>query len=292
MLNSMTGFGRVTKEYEGKNISVEIKSVNHRFFECSIRTPRGMSYLEEPVKALLNSKVSRGKIEVYIAVETIGEGSIEISYNADYLSSFLKTLGEISKKFKLKNDVKLSDVAHNKDIFTVKKAEENEEELTSQVLETLEEAITQYNEARAKEGERLRADIVSRLDGIESNVGIIEERSPETVKEYREKLLLRMQEVLGDSKIDEQRILTEAAIYADKITVAEETTRLRTHIANFRDLLSGASPIGKKLDFYMQEMNREINTIGSKCNDISIAKTVVDVKSQLENIREQIQNIE
>ena len=292
MLNSMTGFGRVTKEYEGKNISVEIKSVNHRFFECSIRTPRGMSYLEEPVKALLNSKVSRGKIEVYIAVETIGEGSIEISYNADYLSSFLKTLGDISKKFKLKNDVKLSDVAHNKDIFTVKKAEENEEELTSQVLETLEEAITQYNEARAKEGERLRADIVSRLDGIESNVGIIEERSPETVKEYREKLLLRMQEVLGDSKIDEQRILTEAAIYADKITVAEETTRLRTHIANFRDLISGSSPIGKKLDFYMQEMNREINTIGSKCNDISIAKTVVDVKSQLENIREQIQNIE
>lgn len=292
MLNSMTGFGRVTKEYEGKNISVEIKSVNHRFFECSIRTPRGMSYLEEPIKALLNSKVSRGKIEVYITVETIGEGSIEISYNADYLSSFLKTLGEISKKFKLKNDVKLSDVAHNKDIFTVKKAEENEEELLAQVLETLEEATSQYNEARAKEGERLRADMVSRLDGIESNVGIIEERSPETVKEYREKLLLRMQEVLGDSKIDEQRILTEAAIYADKITVAEETTRLRTHIANFRDLLSGASPIGKKLDFYMQEMNREINTIGSKCNDISIAKTVVDVKSQLENIREQIQNIE
>ncbi len=292
MLNSMTGFGRITKEFEGRNISAEIKSVNHRFFECAIRTPRGMSYLEEPAKALLNSNISRGKIEVYITVENIGEGSIEIAYNADYLSSFLKTLGEISGKFKLKNNVKLSDIAHNKDIFTVKKAEENEEELLSQVLETLSEAVQQYNEARAKEGERLKADILTRLDGIESNVGIIESRSPETVKEYREKLLSRMQEVLGDSKIDEQRILTEAAIYADKITVAEETTRLRTHIANFRDLLSGASPIGKKLDFYMQEMNREINTIGSKCNDISIAKTVVEVKSQLENIREQIQNIE
>ena len=292
MLNSMTGFGRVEKEFEGKNISVEIKSVNHRFFECSIRTPRGMSYLEEPVKAHINSKVARGKIEVFISVETVGEGSIEISYNADYLSSFLKTLGEISRKFKLKNDVKLSDVAHNKDIFTVKKAEENEEELTAQVLETLNEALARYNEAREKEGDRLRADINSRLDGIEANVSIIEARSPETVKEYREKLLLRMQEVLGDSKIDEQRILTEAAIYADKITVAEETTRLRTHILNFRDLLAGSSPIGKKLDFYMQEMNREINTIGSKCNDISIAKTVVEVKSQLENIREQIQNIE
>ncbi len=292
MLNSMTGFGRVSKEYEGKNISVEIKSVNHRFFECSIRTPRGMTYLEEPVKALMSSKVSRGKIEVFIGIETVGEGSIDISYNADYLASFLKTLGEISKKFKLKNDVKLSDVAHNKDIFTVKKAEENEEELTAQVLETLNEAITQYNEARAKEGDRLREDILTRLDGIENNVKIVEERSPETVKEYREKLLVRMQEVLGDSKIDEQRILTEAAIYADKITVAEETTRLRTHIANFRDLLKGSSPIGKKLDFYMQEMNRETNTIGSKCNDISIAKTVVEIKSQLENIREQIQNIE
>lgn len=292
MLNSMTGYGRVIKEFEGKTVTVEIKSVNHRFFECTVRAPRTLGFIEEQAKAFLGTKVSRGKIEVFISVESAGEGSIEVAYNEDHLAALLKTYKEISGKFKLKNNLKLSDIIHNKDIFSVKKAEEKEEDITEKVLITLNEAAEKFNEARQKEGLKLKEDILERLCGIEKNVEIVEARSPETVKEYREKLLSRMREVLADTAVDEQRLLTEAAIYADKVTVAEETTRLRTHILNFRDLLAGASPIGKKLDFYMQEMNREANTIGSKCNDVSIAKTVVEIKSQLENIREQIQNIE
>ncbi len=292
MLNSMTGYGRVIKEFEGKTVTVEIKSVNHRFFECTVRVPRTLGFIEEQAKAFLGTKVSRGKIEVFISVESAGEGSIEVAYNEDHLAALLKTYKEISGKFKLKNNLKLSDIIHNKDIFSVKKAEEKEEDITEKVLITLNEAAEKFNEARQKEGLKLKEDILERLCGIEKNVEIVEARSPETVKEYREKLLSRMREILADTAVDEQRLLTEAAIYADKVTVAEETTRLRTHILNFRDLLAGASPIGKKLDFYMQEMNREANTIGSKCNDVSIAKTVVEIKSQLENIREQIQNIE
>lgn len=288
----MTGYGRCIKEYGGKTVSAEIKSVNHRFLECAVRTPRGMSYLEETVKAQVAKAVSRGKIEVYITVEKPDGEATEVSYNKSYLTGYLKTLKEISKEYHLKNDVKLSDIAQNREIFSLRKPEDNVEEITARVKETLAEALEAYNASRAKEGEALRKDILARLSEISENVKIVEARSPETVKEYREKLLARIREVLGDATVDESRILTEAAIYADKITVAEETTRLNTHIANFTDLLNGSSPIGKKLDFYMQEMNREINTIGSKCNDVSIAKTVVEVKNQLENIREQIQNIE
>lgn len=288
----MTGYGRCIKEYGGKTVSAEIKSVNHRFLECAVRTPRGMSYLEETVKAQVAKAVSRGKIEVYITVENPDGEATEVSYNKSYLTGYLKTLKEISKEYHLKNDVKLSDIAQNREIFSLRKPEDNVEEITARVKETLAEALEAYNASRAKEGEALRKDILARLSEISENVKIVEARSPETVKEYREKLLARIREVLGDATVDESRILTEAAIYADKITVAEETTRLNTHIANFTDLLNGSSPIGKKLDFYMQEMNREINTIGSKCNDVSIAKTVVEVKNQLENIREQIQNIE
>lgn len=292
MLNSMTGYGRCIKEYDGKTVSAEIKSVNHRFLECAVRTPRGMSYLEETVKAQVAKAVSRGKIEVYITVENPDGEATEVSYNKSYLTGYLKTLKEISKEYHLKNDVKLSDIAQNREIFSLRKPEDNVEEITARVKETLAEALEAYNASRAKEGEALKNDILARLSEISENVKIVEARSPETVKEYREKLLARIREVLGDATVDESRILTEAAIYADKVTVAEETTRLNTHIANFTDLLNGSSPIGKKLDFYMQEMNREINTIGSKCNDVSIAKTVVEVKNQLENIREQIQNIE
>lgn len=292
MIRSMTGFGRVIKEIDGKTFTVEMKSVNHRFFECAVRTPRGMAYLEEPVKAYLKSNVSRGKMEVYITLDSNEGEAAEVSVNTEYLEGYLKALKEISKTYKLKNDVKLSDVIQNRDIFVMRKAEDDQDKTTENVLSVLKETVDAFTASREKEGQALKNDILARLNEISANVKIIEARSPETVKEYTAKLLGRMRDILGDTTIDESRILTEAAIYADKITVAEETTRLNTHITNFTDLLEGDSPIGKKLDFYMQEMNREINTIGSKCNDISIAKTVVEVKNQLENIREQIQNIE
>ena len=292
MLKSMTGYGRASQDFGNKRISAEIKAVNHRFFECTVRTPRGYSFLEEIVRGRVGEQVKRGKIEVYISVENLGDDPVEVSYNDAYLSGWLSALHTIGKDHKLKNDLKLSDIAANRDIFSVRKPDEDQEALGEAVLSVVADALTAFLAAREKEGARLVADIEKRLDTIAAHVEAIDARSPQTVQEYREKLLLRMQEVLGNTTVDEGRLLTEAAIYADKVTVAEETTRLRTHIDNFRSLLVGNGPIGKKLDFYMQEMNREINTTGSKCNDVDMAKVVIEVKSELENIREQIQNIE
>lgn len=292
MLKSMTGYGRATQDFGNKRLSAEIKAVNHRFFECTVRTPRGYSFLEEIVRGRVGEQVKRGKIEVYISIENLGDDPVEVSYNDAYLSGWLSALQEIGKGHKLKNDLKLSDIAANRDIFSVRKPDEDQEALGEAVLTVVAEALAAFLDARTKEGARLVADIEKRLDTIAVHVDTIDARSPQTVQEYREKLLVRMQEVLGNTTVDEGRLLTEAAIYADKVTVAEETTRLRTHIDNFRSLLGGNGPIGKKLDFYMQEMNREINTTGSKCNDVDMAKVVIEVKSELENIREQIQNIE
>jgi len=292
MLKSMTGYGRASQDVGNKRLSAEIKAVNHRFFECTVRTPRGYSFLEEIVRGRIGEQVKRGKIEVYISIENLGDDPVEVSYNDTYLSGWLSALHAIGKDHKLKNDLKLSDIAANRDIFSVRKPDEDQEALGEAVLAVVAEALTAFLAAREKEGARLVADIEKRLDAIAAHVDTIDTRSPQTVQEYREKLLVRMQEALGNTTVDEGRLLTEAAIYADKVTVAEETTRLRTHIDNFRSLLAGNGPIGKKLDFYMQEMNREINTTGSKCNDVEMAKVVIEVKSELENIREQIQNIE
>lgn len=288
----MTGFGRAQREIGGKIITAEIKSVNHRFFEPSIRTPRGMGFLELPVKNRLARSIRRGKAEIYISVEYPDGEDVGVSYNRQYLGGWLQALREIADEYGVEGRISLSDVARNHDVFVPKKAEPPEQELTEQVMAVLEDALAVFLDSRRREAESLTRDILARCDKIERQVQLIEARSPETVAEYRQKLYARMQEVLSSSMIDENRILAEAAIYADKITVSEETTRLSTHIKNFRELMRGDSPVGKKLDFYMQEMNREINTVGSKCNDVPIAKIVIDVKNELENIREQIQNIE
>lgn len=292
MLKSMTGYGRSVQETGNKRITAEIKAVNHRFFECSIRTPRGYSFLEEPIRSRVGERVKRGKTEIYIAIENLGDDPVEVSYNNVYLTGWLTSLKKIGKAHKLKNDLTLSDIAANREIFIARKPEEDQEALAQLVLAAVDEATEAFLAAREKEGARLVADITRRLDTIAGHVDAIDAHSPQTVQEYREKLQVRMKEALGSVTVDENRLLTEAAIYADKVTVAEETTRLRTHIDNFRSLLAGHGPIGKKLDFYMQEMNREINTTGSKCNDVEMAKVVIEVKSELENIREQIQNIE
>ncbi len=289
MLKSMTGYGRAVQESGNKRISAEIKAVNHRFYECMVRTPRGWSFLEETVRSRVGERVKRGKVEIYITIENLGDDPIEVSYNNLYLTGWLESLRRISKEHKIKNDLTLSDIAANREIFIARKPEEDQEAMTEAVLSAVDDA---FLAAREKEGARLVADIQRRLDVIAEHVQAIDARSPQTVQEYREKLLTRIKEALNSVTVDENRLLTEAAIYADKVTVAEETTRLRTHIDNFRSLLSGSGPIGKKLDFYMQEMNREINTTGSKCNDVEMAKVVIEVKSELENIREQIQNIE
>lgn len=292
MLSSMTGFGRAQREVGGKLITIEIKSVNHRFFEPNIRTPRGMGFLELPVKNRLARDIRRGKAEIFIAVEYPAGEDIDVSYNRQYLNGWLQALGAIARENGVPGEISLSDVAKNHDVFVVKKAEPAEQELTDQVLSVLEEALAAFLAARRREAEGLTRDILARLDAIEAQVQAIRARSPETVAEYRGKLRARMQEVLAESLIDEGRILAEAAVYADKVSVTEETTRLSTHIANFRELMQGDSPVGKKLDFYMQEMNREINTVGSKCNDVPLSRIVIEVKSELESIREQIQNIE
>lgn len=292
MLSSMTGYGRAVTEWNEKQITVEIKAVNHRYFECSVRSPRALTFLDDTLRSRAAERIRRGKTEIILSLESRGSEPVEITYNEQYLSQWLTMLSRIAKEKKLKNDLAISDIARNPEIFTLHKPEEDQQQLAEAVLKTLDEALDAFCAARAREGGRLVEDLLARLDGIGAHVDALDARSPETVEEYRQKLLARMKEALSGITVDETRLLTEAAIYADKVTVAEETTRLRTHLDHFRSLLKGDGPIGKKLDFYMQEMNREINTVGSKCNDVQMTRTVIEVKNELENIREQIQNIE
>lgn len=292
MLSSMTGYGRSVREADGRRITVEIKAVNHRFFECSVRTPRVLAFLEDSMRARAAEKIKRGKCEISLQMENPGGEAGVLRANEALVRDYIEALKKLGRTYGLKNNLKLSDLAANRDLFTFEKPQEDFEAIGREVMAALDEALEAFLAARAREGERLVADLLRRLDGIGAYVDEIDARSPETVREYSEKLLARVREAIGSATVDEARILTEAAIYADKVTVAEETTRLRTHIDHFRSLLQGQGPIGKKLDFYMQEMNRETNTIGSKCCDVAMTKIVVEVKSELENIREQIQNIE
>lgn len=289
---SMTGFGRSKTTQDGLEILVEIRSVNHRYFEYSSRIARPFQFLDEKIKQLCKQKITRGKIEVGVSVEDNSENAVTLELNEAYANAYIKALENLSKKYKLKNDLKLSTLARNSDLFTVKKAEADEEVLTELVCRTVNAALDNFNSMRAAEGEKLVADVTSRANLILEMVASVEERSPKTVNEYRERLENKIKELLGDANIDEQRLLTETAIFADKIAVAEETVRLKSHISALLSLFETGGDIGKKLDFIVQEMNRETNTIGSKAQDIEIGKTVVDMKSEIEKIREQIQNIE
>ncbi len=291
-VTSMTGFGRAKESFGELDVTVEIKSVNHRFFEFSSRVPRAFNFLDEKLKTLCQQSISRGKIEVSVTVDNHAEDSLELEINKAYADAYIKALNRLSKEYHLKNDIKLSSLAQNSDIFVVKKAETDEEFVTDCVLKTAKTAVDNFVAMRASEGERLKADVCSRADYILSRVEFIEKRSPETVNEYRVRLEQKIKDLLGDVTVDEQRLLTETAIFADKIAVAEETVRLRSHINEFKSLFEAGGAIGRKLDFIVQEMNRETNTIGSKAQDVEITKTVVDIKSEIEKIREQIQNIE
>lgn len=292
MIKSMTGYGRACETIDGMAISVEIKSVNHRYFEFSSRTPRSYGFLDEKLKSLVQSRVSRGKVECFVQIDSLEEAQVEVLLNVSLAQGYLHAFQELSERFGIENDVSVSALSRYSDIFALHKAAADEDKIWKAVRQVTEDAIDRFVEMRLREGEKLTQDILSRADMILRHVDYIESRSPETVREYNEKLLLRMQNVLENTKIDEQRILLEAAIYADKVAVAEETVRLRSHIDQLREFFTSPEAVGRKLDFLVQEINREANTIGSKAQDVEIARHVIDVKAEVEKIREQIQNIE
>ncbi len=292
MICSMTGFGRAEGCGVGFNIAVELRSVNSRYFEFNCRLPRGYLFLEDKLKSLLQSRVSRGKIEMFVSIESDGDSNIEVHLNRGYLDSYMKALCELSKAYKIKNNVTAADFIGNSDAFQISRSKLNEEEVTEAVLSVASDAIDSFIAMRRTEGKKLAEDVKSRVEFILKCVAFVEEKSPETVATYRERLEAKMRELLGDTQIDEGRLITETAIYADKVAVAEETVRLRSHIEQLCKMLDMSEPVGRKLDFIVQEMNRETNTIGSKAQNLEIAQTVVDVKSEIEKIREQIQNIE
>ena len=295
MIRSMTGFGRCRETVEGLDITVEIKSVNSRFLDCTAKISRAYGYLEERVKPYLMSRgVTRGKVDVWISVEVMDSGSVEITADEGYLQGYLNALYTLRDKYGLRDDISVMTVARNHDIFQIKKPDEDIEHDWERVLTVLSKAVDTFLTVREREGERLAQDLRGKMENIKTIVERIEELSLADVSTYRERLAERIREALQDCQItpDETRLLTECAIHADKVAVDEEMVRLRTHFGAFEEILSSGEPVGRKLDFLMQEMNREINTTGSKCSDAQIAHLVVDVKCELEKIREQIQNLE
>lgn len=292
MIKSMTGFGRVQETVDGMNITVELRSVNHRYFEFAAKVPRTYGFLEEKLKTFTNSLVARGKVECYVAVEQLEESETTVSVNAALAKGYVDALRQLSEMFSLTADISAAALSRYPDVLVLQKTAADEERIWNAVCTVAEKAVHRFIEMRETEGEKLKADILSRADTILEHVAFVETRSPQTVKEYNEKLKQRMEELLGNTQFDEQRLLTEAAIFADKIAVDEETVRLRSHIAQLRTFMEADEPIGRKLDFLVQEINREANTIGSKAQDVEIAKRVIAIKAEVEKIREQVQNIE
>lgn len=292
MISSMTGYGRAQDKIGPRDITVEIKSVNHRFFEFSARTPRNCGYLEEKLKSYLQSRVSRGKVEVNVTIQMTEGDATEVELNRDLAGAYVQTLRQAGTALHLRDDLTLTSLTRFSDIFNIRRAPDNEEEVWDAVRAVMDEALERFVAMRATEGKRLLEDMLFRLEEIERLVGEVERRSPQTVAAYRERLTAKIQEVLADRQIDETRIITEAAIFADRVAVDEETVRLRSHISQFREILDNGGAVGRKLDFLVQELNREANTIGSKAQDASVARIVVDIKSNIEKIREQIQNLE
>ncbi len=292
MAKSMTGYGRAQIQSEAFDITAEIKAVNHRYFELTVKAPRGYSFLEERISSFLKKKISRGKIEVYISIVNLGESDTVIEVNNEYMDAYMSALKQLCAQYNLQGEFPVMSFAQNPEVFKITKKQIDEDAVTEEVLGVLGVAVDNFINMREVEGQRLCEDVVTRIRAIEEFVTFIEEKSPESVKLYRERLEAKIKELIGDTQIDEQRILTETAIYADKVAVAEETVRLRSHLLQVEELLTKDEPIGRKLDFIVQEMNREANTTGSKSQDIEITNAVVEIKAEIEKIREQIQNLE
>ena len=292
MIKSMTGYGRAQGSFSGGDITVEIKSVNNRYLDCGVKLPRGYAYLEEGVKSQVQKAISRGKVDVFITINAAGADNVKISVNEPVAKGYIDAMHRLVQEYGIQDDISASAISKFSDVFLVEKQEQDENEVKSAISGVVAEALGAFDAMRTREGEALKTDLLQKAEGILTLVSKVEERSPITVKAYRERLTAKMQEVLEDRQIDEARIIQEAAIYADKVAMDEETVRLRSHVDQLQNMLSEGGVIGRKLDFLMQEMNREANTIGSKGNDVEQARNVVSIKSELEKIREQIQNIE
>lgn len=292
MAKSMTGFGRNQEIRNNREITVEIKSVNSRYFEYASRLPRSLNFLDDSLKKKVSGVVNRGKCELHLSVQTLDGGEVDVKANLPVARGYYEALAKISADLRIGNAVDASDFIRIPDVFTVERCEQDEDEISGDVLAVAEKALALYDEMREAEGGRLCSDVLSRLDALETMVGQVEEGSAGRVQRYAGKLLERLKEVLADTTIDEARIVTEAAIFADKTAVDEETVRLRSHLTQYRDIIQEGGAIGRKLDFLTQELNREVNTIGSKCQEVDITRLVVDMKAEIEKIREQIQNLE
>lgn len=291
-LLSMTGYGSAKGSVEGQEITVELKSVNNRYLDCSVRLPRNFLFAEDTVKQAVSAGVSRGKVDVFVSAQASQDSGTVVSVNEELARGYRDAVAHIAETLGLESGLNAFSLARFPDVLTVERRELDKDKAAAALSEITAKAVEEFNAMREREGERLRRDMIGKLETIEGLVSVVEERSPQTVKEYRERLEARLRDILADRSLDEQRVITEAAIFADRTAVDEETVRLRSHIAQFRTMLEEGSPIGRKMDFLVQEFNRESNTIGSKCSDASLAKVVVDLKSEIEKIREQLQNVE
>lgn len=291
-LLSMTGYGSAKGSVEGQEITVELKSVNNRYLDCSVRLPRNFLFAEDTVKQAVSAGVSRGKVDVFVSAQASQDSGTVVSVNEELARGYRDAVARIAETLRLESGLNAFSLARFPDVLTVERCELDKDKAAAALSEITAKAVEEFNAMREREGERLRRDMLGKLETIEGLVSVVEERSPQTVKEYRERLEARLRDILADRSLDEQRVITEAAIFADRTAVDEETVRLRSHIAQFRTMLEEGSPIGRKMDFLVQEFNRESNTIGSKCQDVAITRLVVELKSEIEKIREQIQNIE
>lgn len=292
MINSMTGFGRFEGQVNGRDITLEIKSVNHRYLEFSCRLTRGYSFLEEKLKSYISSKISRGKVDMFVSISEPEDTASEVQVNHSLAEGYINALKEIEEKYGVKNEITSVDVGRYPDVLTVNKAPEDEDVVWADVRAAVDSALEGFLAMRKNEGERLKTDILNRAAVIMEIVSEIEKRSPEIVKEYQARLKDKIEELLQSKEYDEQRVITEVAIFADKVAVDEETVRLRSHFDQLNIYLNEDKPVGRSIDFLIQEMNREANTIGSKVKDANLAQSVVKIKNEIEKIREQVQNIE
>ena len=292
MVKSMTGYGRHESVLHGRTLVIELKSVNNRYLDCNVRLPRVYICAEDGVQRRVKAAISRGKVDVYVNIENNTEEAVSVTLNQPVAAGYMEALRTMADTFGLESNVSIDLLAKFPDVFKVDKVPEDLEELTADIHAVTEEALRDFDAMRSREGEKLEADLLGRLVTLENFTHQVEQRSPQTVADYRARLTAKLQEVLADRQLDESRVLTEAAIFADKVAVDEETVRLRSHLSQLRDMLRGDEPVGRKLDFLIQEINRECNTIGSKCNNLEISTIVVNMKAEIEKIREQVQNIE
>ena len=290
----MTGYGRGEADLNGRKITVEVRSVNNRYLDCGVKLPRAYIFAEDSIKTRVGQTISRGKVDVFINITQTGGEALSVAVNEELAKSYIDALQKlvVMGGGQVETTYKATDLARFPDILTVEKQEEDLEAVAADICSVLDTALADFDRMRTREGEKLKDDILNRAKTIEDYTARVEERSPQTVAEYRARLAAKMEEVLQNTQLEESRILTEAAIFADKVAVDEETVRLRSHLEQLRDMLDKGGATGRKLDFLIQEFNRETNTIGSKCNDIDISRMVVDMKAEIEKIREQVQNIE